>query len=196
MVCSEVQLEIHHDLIALAKVLAVAFAVGLDVLAISIGVGVARLGFGASLRLGFAFAGSEIAMQVVGYKLGTGAGEILGEIATYMGLALLALVGGLMIRSSFQCEHDREFDTTRGTGLLMTSLSISLDSLGVGVALPAAGIPLLPLLITVSITTTVFTLVGLSFGSRLGQRYERGAEGAAGAMLLALAALFLVERLV
>jgi len=36
-------LDIHHDLLALGRVLAVAIAVGLDVLAVSIGVGVASM---------------------------------------------------------------------------------------------------------------------------------------------------------
>jgi Putative manganese efflux pump len=53
-----------------------------------------------------------------------------------------------------------EFDATRGAGLLITSLSISLDSLGVGIALPAAAIPLLPLLITVSMSTTLLPFSG------------------------------------
>jgi hypothetical protein len=57
------------------------------------------------------------------------------------------------------------------------------------------GIPLLPLLIIVSITTTVFTFIGLEFGARLGERYERGAERAAGTMLVVLAALFAIARL-
>jgi hypothetical protein len=52
-----------------------------------------------------------------------------------------------------------------------------------------------PLLILVSITTTLFTFIGLEFGARLGERYERRAEGAAGTMLVVLAALFAVERL-
>jgi manganese efflux pump family protein len=188
-------LEIQHDLRMLVKVVAVAFAVGLDVLAVSIGVGVAQLAFDASLRLGIAFAGAEIAMQVVGYELGTGAGRLLGAIATYLGLALLALIGGLMVWNSFRHQSEAEFDVTRGAGLLITSLSISLDSLGVGVALPVAGIPLLPLLVTVSITTTVFTFIGLAFGSRLGERYERRATRAAGTILLILAGLFLFEQI-
>jgi putative Mn2+ efflux pump MntP len=187
-------LEIHYDLVVLAKTFAVAFAVGLDVLAVSVGVGVARLTFDASMRVGFAFAGSEIAMQVVGYELGAGAGKMLGEIATYIGLILLALVGSLMIRNSFQHRSEAEFDATKGAGLLMTSLSISLDSLGVGIALPAVMIPLFPLLVTVSITTTIFTFVGLAFGARLGERYQRGAERAAGIMLIVLAVLFASER--
>ena len=56
---------------------------------------------------------------------------MLGEIGAYAGFALLPLVGILMIRSSLQSAPDREFEATRGVGLLMTSLSISLDSLGV-----------------------------------------------------------------
>jgi len=78
----------------------------------------------------------------------------------------------------------------------MTALSISLDSLGVGVALPAVAIPLVPLLVTVSITTTAFTLLGLAFGARLGERYERRAELAGGVMLVVLAVSFAIERIV
>jgi hypothetical protein len=88
-----------------------------------------------------------------------------------------------------------EFLAVTGIGLLLTSLSIGLDSFGVGIALLGVGIPLLPLLITVSITTTTFTFIGLAFGARLGERYEHGAECAAGAMLVKLAALFTIERL-
>jgi hypothetical protein len=60
----------------------------------------------------------------------------------------------------------------------------------------AAGIPLLPLLIRLSVTRTVFTFIGLAFGSRLGERYERGAECLAGIILVILAALFTAERLI
>jgi putative Mn2+ efflux pump MntP len=187
----------HDDLVMLAKVVALAFAVGLDVFAISISVGVARLAFNASLRVGFAFALSEIAMQVVGYELGSGAGRILGEVAVYAGILFLTLIGALMIRNSrreFTDVSVDEFKASEGVGLLMTALSVSLDSLGVGVALPGVDIPLIPLLVTVSITTTVFTWVGLAFGARLGERYERRAEFAGGLMLVLLAGFFAIER--
>jgi hypothetical protein len=47
----------------------------------------------------------------------------------------------------------------------------------------------LPLLIAVSIATTTFTFVRLAFGARLGERYDHGAERAAGVMLVMLATL-------
>jgi len=187
-------LSFHQDLIELGKILTVALAVGLDTFAISIGVGVAQLAPGASLRLGFAFALAEILMQVIGYELGAGAGQMLGHWAASAGFILLGIIGALMLRGALQGEEESEFDATTGTGLLMTALSISLDSLGVGVALPAAAIPLVPLLITLSITTTIFTLVGLAFGAVLGERYERRAEAIAGVMLILLAIAFGIEQ--
>ncbi len=188
-------MNLHSDLIVLAKVIAVAIAVGLDVLAVSVGVGVARLAWDASVRVGMAFAGSEIIMQVVGFGLGAGLGRMIGEVATYAGFALLALVGLFMLRGALHDEVERKFDATRGAGLLLTSLSISLDSLGVGFALPGVSIPLIPLLITISISTTTFTFIGLEFGARLGERYEKGAECAAAIILIVLAVLFTIEHL-
>jgi manganese efflux pump family protein len=158
------------------KVLGIAFAAGLDVLAASVGVGVMQLALDARLRLGLAFTGSEIAIQVIGYELGAGIGKMSGEVATYVGLALLVTIGYLMIRNSFRHSSEADFDATRGAGLLITSLSISLDSLGVRIALPAVAIPFVPILVTVSITPTALTFIGLAFGARLGQRYERGAR--------------------
>jgi putative Mn2+ efflux pump MntP len=187
---------VHHDLVLLSKVFAVAIAVGLDVLALSIGVGVARLSPGASLRVGSAFAVAEISMQLIGYELGATASEILGEVADALSLALLFSIGSVMIAKSLDYLPEAHFETAKGAGLLLASLSISLDSLGVGLALPALGIPLIPLLITVSITTILFTLTGLAFGAVLGERYERDAERAAGAMLMLLAGAMVLGRLV
>jgi manganese efflux pump family protein len=185
----------HSEQVTLVKILAVAIAIGLDVFAISVGVGITKAEWSTRIRLGAAFATAEITMQVIGYELGTGAGKLFGEIAEWIGFVLLALVGAFMIHESFDHSSEPSFDLTRGVGLLITSLSISLDSLGVGFALPAIGIPLLPLLITVSITTSIFTFVGLAFGQRIGERYEHEAQRVAGAMLILLALLFSIQHL-
>lgn len=181
--------------LTLLKVIAVALAVGLDVFAISVGVGILQVGRRSSIRLGIAFTLAELAMQSTGYLIGRTAGELFGQVAAWIGLILLAAVGAFMIRESYTPRKQREFDPTRGAGLLVASLSISLDSLGVGFALPAVGISLIPLMTTVAITTGIFTAIGLAFGAKIGERYEHRAERAAGAMLVVLAILFGVQRI-
>ncbi|HLI79420.1 MAG TPA: manganese efflux pump, partial [Candidatus Binataceae bacterium] len=112
----------HGEQITLLKILAVAIAIGLDVFAISIGVGITNAEWSTRVRLGAAFAAAEITMQVIGFELGTGAGVLLGEVAEWLGFGLLALVGAFMIRESMQHSERASLDLTRGVGLLIASL--------------------------------------------------------------------------
>jgi putative Mn2+ efflux pump MntP len=110
-------------------------------------------------------------------------------------LGVLATIGGWILWEGFHDNEDAEFDVSRPVGLLLASLSISLDSLGVGFALPALHLPLIPLFSTVAVSTVCFTLTGIAFGAALGHKFETRAERGAGIVLMALAAVFAGERL-
>jgi putative Mn2+ efflux pump MntP len=177
-----------------AKILGIAVAVGFDVLALSIAVGVMRIGWPARIRLGLAFSVAEVLMQILGYSVGTGAGHLVGAIAIYVGFAVLAGVGGFIFYESFERRMPR-FEPDSPVAILVASLSVSLDSLGVGMSLPGVPLPLLPLLATVAISTIIFTAVGLAFGERLGRRYKRIAQRVAGVVLVLLALVFTGQHL-
>jgi len=170
----------------------IALAVGLDVLALSAGIGVLGVPWNVRLRVGAAFAGAEIVMQVLGAAIGAGAGRIAGELAAFAGFAVLALIGAWILRESFGDDEGLSVKATSGWGLVAASASISLDSLGVGLSLPALHVPLLGLIVTVAITTIIFTFAGLRFGEILGKRFKKRAERGAGCVLVALAILFTV----
>jgi putative Mn2+ efflux pump MntP len=87
------------------------------------------------------------------------------------------------------------FQPDSALALLVASLSVSLDSLGIGMSLPGVPLPLLPLLATVAVSTIIFTAVGLAFGERLGRRYKRVAQRVAGIVLVVLAAVFTTQHL-
>lgn len=175
------------------RILGVAFAIGLDVLALSVAVGIRGLPWASRLRLGSVFAAAEIGMQIAGYLLGTVFGKIVGATAEWLGLAVLAGIGVWILREGFS-DEGHEFDVETPLGLTLAALSISLDSLGVGFALPGLRLPLAPLFATVAGSTVCFTLGGLAFGEALGHRFEKNAERAAGVVLIALAAFFAFER--
>jgi manganese efflux pump family protein len=172
------------------RVLGVALAIGLDVLALSIAVGIKEPPWPERIRLGFAFSAAEIIMQIVGLSLGAAFGRLVGTIANWIGLVVLAGIGAWILREGFSDNDDHEFNVRTPGGLLLASLSISLDSLGVGFALPALRLPLVLLFSTVAVSTVVFTLTGLAFGAALGHRFEKNAEKAAGIVLIVLAVLF------
>jgi putative Mn2+ efflux pump MntP len=167
----------------------------LDVFALSIAVGIKGLSWPSRLRLGATFAFAEIFMQVLGYVLGTFFGRVIGDVAAWIGLVVLAGIGAWILYESFQKGDDHDFDVEKPVGLLLASVSISLDSLGVGFALPSLHLPIAGLFITVACTTVAFTLAGLAFGKTLGELYEVYAERGAGAVLIMLALAFAIEKL-
>jgi putative Mn2+ efflux pump MntP len=181
-------------LTAALKILGVALAVGLDTLALSIAIGIMHSEWRTRLRLAIAFAFSEVFMQVAGYLIGAGVGRVIGSVTDYLGFGVLAIVGVLVIRESYR-DDESQFDANSLSGLILSCASISLDSLGIGVSLPGVPLPLIPLLATVAVSTTAFTLVGLKFGSLLGERYEELAQRTAGIVLILLAATFTIQHI-
>ncbi|HTV91653.1 MAG TPA: manganese efflux pump [Verrucomicrobiae bacterium] len=177
------------------RILGVALAIGLDVLALSVAIGIKEPPWPQRIRLGLAFATAEILMQIVGLALGTGLGRIAGAIAGWIGLVVLAGIGVWILREGFAPDEEHAFNVQSLGGLLLASLSISLDSLGIGFALPALHLPLVPLFTTVAISTACFTLGGLAFGAMLGHAFKKSAEKAAGIVLIVLALVFAVQQL-
>jgi putative Mn2+ efflux pump MntP len=177
------------------KTVGIALAVGLDVLALSTGIGVLGVSVRARLRVGAAFAAAEIIMQIIGALIGAGAGHIAGEIAAYAGFVTLAFIGVWIFRESLGNNHSLSENATAGWGLFAAAASISLDSLGLGFSLPALRVPLMPLIGTVAVTTVIFTFAGLWLGKMLGIKFRKNAERGAGVVLVALAVLFTFEHI-
>ena len=170
---------------AFFKVLFVALSLGLDVFAVSVGVGMKGTDRAVKIRIGAAFALAEVSMTVIGVLLGQAAGKLLGETAGYLGFAALFGIGCYMI---YEARHGTEegggFDLSRGWGLTLGALSISLDSLGIGFSILYIGVPLVVSLVCIGVASVVSTTLGLALGKRLGVVAEERAALSAGIVLV------------
>lgn len=172
--------------VAFLKVFIVALALALDVFAVGVGVGVRGLSTASKVRIGLAFACAEVSMNLIGAGLGLAAGALIGSFAGYIGFAALFAVGVYMIRESrTELSASSQLDLSRGSGLLLASLAISLDSLGIGFSILYIGVPMPVSLIVIAITNIAATFLGLTIGRWLGRYAERNAA-LVGGLLLAL----------
>jgi putative Mn2+ efflux pump MntP len=179
---------------AFVKILFVAISLGLDVFAVSVGVGMKGAERAVKLRIGAAFATAEVSMTVIGVLLGQAAGRLLGDTAGYIGFAALVGVGVYMIYEEVHgTEKGGGFDLSRGWGLTLGALSISLDSLGIGFSILYIGVPLGVSLAFIGVASLLSTTLGLALGKRLGMVAEARAALLSGIILvltgLAFAAL-------
>ena len=166
------------------KIIAVALSLALDVFAVSIGVGMRGVSTSLKVRIGIAFAGAEIVMNLIGAGLGAVLGHLLGDVAGYIGFTALFGLGTYMIVESLRGTAGRQpLDMSKGWGLLIASLSISLDSLGIGFSILYIGVPLGVALVTIGAVSVGATALGLTLGRALGRRVEERAELFAGIVL-------------
>jgi manganese efflux pump family protein len=179
----------------LFKIFIVAIALALDVFAVAVGVGVRGIPRHRRIRIGIAFASAEITMNLIGAGLGIAAGRLIGDYAGYMGFGALVAVGIYMMRESFtQLGGSSRLDLSSGPGLLIASLAISLDSLGVGFSILYIGVPLeisLAVIFSVSVTSTT---LGLALGRILGAIAERRAAFVGGLLLAITGVVFAVLK--
>jgi putative Mn2+ efflux pump MntP len=169
---------------ALGKVFFVALALALDVFAVSIGVGVRGVPPQRKIVIGLAFACAEVGMNLLGAGLGVLAGRLIGDYAGYIGFAALFGLGLYMMRESRTDLRDaRRLDLSSGRGLLLASLAISLDSLGIGFTILYIGVPMPISLIVIACVSVASTTLGLAIGRWLGQYAERNAAFVGGLLL-------------
>ncbi len=128
-------------------------------------------------------------MNLIGAGLGALAGRAIGDVAGYIGFAALIGVGVYMIYE-WAGEGESGLDLSRGWGLFIGSLSISLDSLGIGFSIVYIGVPLIVTLSAIAFASVASTALGLAFGRRFGATVGERAGLFAGIVLILTGGLF------
>jgi len=82
-----------------------------------------------------------------------------------------------------------------GWGLLVGSLSFSLDSLGIGFSILSIGVPLVLSLAVIFVVSICSTALGLTLGRIVGRRAEESAELWAGIVLALTGVAFILAKL-
>ena len=179
---------------AFLKLLIIAVSLGLDVFAVCVGVGMRGAVRSTKLRIGLAFTTAEVSMTVIGSGLGRAAGHLLGDAAGYLGFAALVGVGIYMVVETLRAEGEGGLDLSTGAGLLFGSISISLDSLGIGFTILYIGVPFGFSLATIAVVSVTATTLGLLLGRLLGRWAEETAALWAGIILIATGIGFAVLK--
>jgi putative Mn2+ efflux pump MntP len=165
--------------------LLVSVSVGLSNFAGSIGIGLSGIDGRTRLRVGIAFGLFEALMPVVGLLLGQAVAGYLGQIAKYVGSAILVVTGAYTIwqgrRVTKQEEAPADLQTHR---LIVMALALSIDNLAVGFALAIYHINIVLAAAMIGVISVALSLVGLELGSRLGARVEAWSEELGGAVLI------------
>lgn len=175
----------------------IALSMSADACAAAIARGVAhRPSLGQAVRAGLVFGGVETVTPLLGWAAGLIAAGFIAAIDHWVAFGLLSIVGGKMIRESFE-DRDPEGAGGASRGLLMlvlTAIGTSIDAAAVGVTLALLDVNIVAVALAIGCATFVMATLGMLLGSRLGTHFGALVERLGGVALIAIGALILAEH--
>ena len=174
----------------------IAVGLSMDAFAVSIckGLSVRRLEVKHTLLAGLYFGGFQFLMPVIGWLLGYRFEAMIQSVDHWIAFVLLALIGGNMIKESFQADEELSDDFGFRTMVLL-AVATSIDALAVGVTFAFLEVKILPAAGLIGVTTFTLSALGIWIGHVFGARYKAKAERLGGVILILIGLKILMEHL-
>lgn len=179
------------------KLILFVLSLGLDTFAVSAALGIRGLPSRQRVRVSLLMSSFEMAMPVIGLLVGHALGQLVGDAADYVAIAVLALLGAWMLLHEEEDEEEKVDRIAAGSGfvLLALGISISLDELAIGFTIGLLHLSLGLAIVLIGVQAFLFAQLGLRLGAHLNDALRERAEQLAGLALLGLAVLIGVEKL-
>ena len=179
--------------LTLLSLLGIAVGLAMDAFAVSVAAGLAVTAVTPRhvFRVSFHFGLFQFMMPIIGWLVG---GKLTGyagdDYDHWVAFVLLVGVGGKMLweaRRENKAESDR--DPTRGLVLVTLSVATSLDALAVGMSMAFFGVRVWIPAVVIGLVTAGLSAIGITFGGRIGPRWEHWAEASGGIVLILMGLL-------
>ncbi|MDO4982083.1 MAG: manganese efflux pump MntP family protein [Eubacteriales bacterium] len=176
----------------------IAVGLSMDAFAVSVckGLSTVRVKPKHYLCVGLWFGGFQALMPTVGYLLGSTFEAYINNFDHWVAFALLAVIGGNMIKESREKDAEECDDSFAVKTMLVMAVATSIDALAVGITF--ALLPDVSILAAVGFigaTTFVLSALGLKVGNIFGLKYKSKAELAGGIILILIGLKILLEHL-
>jgi putative Mn2+ efflux pump MntP len=181
------------------EIVLLAVGLAMDASAVSLAAGASgrARGFRPTFRLAFHFGLFQFLMPILGWLGGELVAGAVAAVDHWVAFALLAVVGGRMIRAGLApADAPPPGDPSRGWTLVALSVATSIDALAVGLTLALVGVRILLPSVVIGVVTAAMSAAGVQLGSRLGTRWGRGMDLVGGLILLAIGARLVVAHAV
>ena len=183
---------------AMIEILLISVSVAMDAFAVSIGKGltVTRVRPVDVIKTALWFGGFQALFPLLGFFAANTFSKYVTAVDHWIIFALLAFIGGNMIREAFGEEEENSRETAQFDWRHMLPLAVacSIDAFAVGVSFAFMKVNIWFSVIVISVVTGAFSTVGLYIGRVFGARWQKPAQIAGGAVLVLLGLKVLLEH--
>lgn len=184
---------------AMIEILLISVSVAMDAFAVSIGKGltVTRVRPVDVIKTALWFGGFQALFPLLGFFAASTFSKYVTAVDHWIIFALLAFIGGNMIREAFGEEEENSRETAQFDWRHMLPLAVacSIDAFAVGVSFAFMQVNIWFSVIVIGVVTGAFSAAGLYIGRVFGARWQKPAQIAGGAVLVLIGLRVLLEHL-
>ena len=186
----------------LITTLIISIGLAMDCFAVSLGIGTSPVPITRRLifRITYHFGLFQGGMTFLGWLAGSTVVQFISAFDHWIAFGLLAYVGGRMIREGLSnhaedIDPEELADPSRGRSLVMLSIATSIDALAVGLSLAILQANILVSSLSIGITSSLLSLVGLLVGKKLSNRFGKRMEILGGIILIFIGLRIVITHL-
>lgn len=141
------------------------------------------------------FGGFQGLMPLIGWILGKQFEGYIVSFDHWITFILLSIIGGKMIKESFEKEVDDSEVRYDFKELFILAIATSIDALAVGVTLAFLQVNIWIAITLIGVITFIISIIGVIIGSNFGAKYKSKAELIGGIILVIIGIKILFEHL-
>lgn len=179
------------------EVIFISISLAMDAFAVSIckGLSMSKLDWKKAFIIAFYFGIFQALMPVVGYFLGATFSDLVTSIDHWIAFILLGIIGGNMIKESFDDEEEKRNDNVDFKTMIVLAIATSIDALAVGITFAFLKTSIVLPVIFIGVITFLMSLLGVKLGNKFGDKFQNKAELLGGVILILIGLKILVEHL-
>lgn len=178
------------------ELLAIALALSMDALAVSIckGISLKYMCWKKALVIGLYFGIFQGLMPFLGYVLCYRFRNYIVNIDHWLSFILLSFIGLSMIKNS-QEKIGKYDDTLNFIPMVTLAVATSIDALAIGITFAFLKVDIISASITIGITTIILSTIGVKLGTIFGLKYKDKAELIGGIILILIGIKILIQHM-
>ena len=181
----------------IAELLVLAVGLSMDAFAVAIckGLALQKIKPRHMIVVGAWFGGFQALMPLIGFFLASMFAQSIQDFDHWVAFALLALIGGNMIREAIRGDEEEADASLAVITMLVMAVATSIDALAVGISLAVVSANIWASVCLIGVVTFALSALGVKLGSVFGAKYKSKAELAGGVILVLLGLKILLEHL-
>ena len=179
------------------EIVLIGLSLAMDAFAVSIckGLSMKKMNWKSAIIISLYFGIFQAFMPVVSYFLGSTFESYVTNIDHWIAFILLSLIGGNMIKESFDSEDKKKNDKIDFKTMIALAIATSIDALAIGITFAFFEVNLLLSISIIGIITFLLSIIGVKIGNKFGDKYQNKAEFVGGLIVVLLGIKILLEHL-